>query len=172
MFSCVSHFILWHNVCNKLGSFLFVHKMFCNVSYFRFSQYKENSYFTFIFLFSRTSFAPTDKIAASYILLEKGREDHFQTCLDNHQLSFTYTNYKCILKKDPQYERDSRRFSNNLLAIDIAAESGVDWKYEKLEVVCLPKKKTRESRLPLKHFHTSASWIHISNTIYSEDGQV
>ena len=75
--------------------------MFCNVSYFRFSQYKENSYFTFIFLFSRTSFAPTDKIAASYILLEKGREDHFQTCLDNHQLSFTYTNYKCILKKLP-----------------------------------------------------------------------
>ena len=103
--------------------------MFCNVSYFRFSQYKENSYFTFIFLFSRTGFALTDKIAASYILLEKGREDHFQTCLDNHQLSFTYTNVflvKTMGVYAPQYERDSSRFSNNLLAIDIAAESGVD----------------------------------------------
>ena len=97
MFSCVSHFILWHNVCNKLGSFLFVHKMFCNVSYFRFSQYKENSYFTFIFLFSRTGFALTDKIAASYILLEKGRRSFPNM---SGQPSTIFYLYKCIFSKN------------------------------------------------------------------------
>ena len=66
------HLDLWHSVCNKPASLLFVQKMFCNVSYFHFSPHKENfmwgSYFTFIFLFPRASFALPDK-THNYILL-------------------------------------------------------------------------------------------------------
>ena len=65
------HLDLWHSVCNKPASLLFVQKMFCNVSYFHFSPHKENfmwgSYFTFIFLFPRHSFALPDK-THNYIL--------------------------------------------------------------------------------------------------------
>ena len=60
-----SHLDLWHNVCNKPATLLFVQKMFCNVSYFHFCRHKEKfmwgSYFTFIFPFPRASLTPTDK---------------------------------------------------------------------------------------------------------------
>ena len=66
------HLGLWHSVCNKPATLLFVQKMFCNVSYFHFSPHKEKfmwgSYFTFIFLFPRASFALPDK-THNYILL-------------------------------------------------------------------------------------------------------
>ena len=105
-----SHLNLWHNVGNKAASLPFVHKMFCNVSYFHFARHKEKfmwgSYFTFIFPFPRAGFGLSDKTdGPSYILLVGKGEHYFQrwtlqndqsdSCFEKHQALFIFSFKKC-----------------------------------------------------------------------------
>ena len=241
------HLHLWHSVCNKPATLLFVQKMFCNVSYFHFSPHKEKfmwgSYFTFIFLFPRASFALPDK-THNYILLNIVRKRRktifskrvlalysswfpgssmfsllgvrqnlpsllfgdlekifsFSVCLfefvldeESKLLKPTQSCFLLELRREGQDKGCLFRFSDvhsqRLLLNfhfhdikdyfhfhnikDYSHFHNVSFTLSKswLQLFVWAQKRKSGSRLPLKHFHTSAAGIHISNAIYSGVGE-
>ena len=240
------HLDLWHSVCNKPASLLFVQKMFCNVSYFHFSPHKENfmwgSYFTFIFLFPRASFALPDK-THNYILLNivrKRRKTIFSkrllalyfwfpgssmfSLLNVRQnlpsllfgdlekiFSFSVCLFEFVLDEESKLLKPTQscflleliregqdkgclfRFSDvhsQRLLLNFHFHDIKDYfhfhnikdyfNFHKpsftlskswLQLFVWAQKRKSGSRLPLKHFHTSAAGIHISNAIYSGVGE-